>query len=44
MTFCVFLEISFIGRCKKKFYWLLIMGKIRESILNAICIKFYESK
>jgi hypothetical protein len=31
-------------RCKKNFYWLLIMEKRRESKLNAIYIKFYESK
>jgi hypothetical protein len=32
MTFCVFLEISFMGRCKKSFYWLLIMEKGRERV------------
>jgi hypothetical protein len=44
MIFRVFLEIIFIGRCKKKFigYWL--WGERRESKLNTSCIKFYKSK
>jgi hypothetical protein len=37
-TFCVFLEIGFIRRCKKVFYWLLIMWKIRERVNLMQCV------
>jgi hypothetical protein len=30
MTFCVFLKMSFIRKCKNNFFWLLIMEKIKD--------------
>jgi hypothetical protein len=40
MTFYVFIVISFIGRCKQKFYWLLIMGRVNYRF---VCFNFKKN-
>ena len=30
IVFCVFFGISFMGRCKNNFHWLLVIEKIEE--------------
>ena len=39
IVFCVNFEISFIGRCKNNFHWLLVIEKNERDIkLNALYI------